>query len=158
MATTFQKYVASLMTPEQQTARDLAIARSLVADAQYKAAVTKPFRDSFARGLEDAGRCIADNRAALATMKKRRQGCTPDAASAVAFVEDTVCSHEDIEFLCAKCDSDQLTLGARHGADEYGIDDSEPGAYCADCNAFGEYYKFALPAATLRRILEAVAA
>lgn len=156
MATTFQKYVASLMTPQQQTARDLALARSLVNDAREKSRISAPYRESYERGLAEFERAVAESRAKQA----RRQGSSPDAASVESKTAEVmhIDEDEDTEFRCAKCDGANITLSARHGADEFGVEDTEDGAWCWDCEEFVEYTEVALPAETLRRILEAVAA
>jgi hypothetical protein len=155
MATAFQKYVAALTTPEQRAKRDAEIARAIVADATYKAAITKPYRESYERGLREREARLAEIRA----KQGRRQGSSPDAAIVESAARTTPNDeHEDTELRCAACGGENITLGARYGADEFGVEDSEDGAWCADCAGFGEFYEFALPAATLRRIYEAVAA
>jgi hypothetical protein len=213
MANALKQWLAEITSPEQREADERRIARSIVLDAKRKAEVTKPYRESYERGLAEAERRVTENRAKLAALKaERRQGTSPDAASveskantkpvndcedntslrmdggdlrsdegsvvqvtgsnneqfAVVFpvrnqrvlggVEHYRSDDEDTELHCATCDGDNITLGARHGADEYGVEDSEAVAWCWDCHATTEAVEIALPASVLRRILQAVAA
>jgi hypothetical protein len=157
MATTFRKYVTSLTTPDQMRAREAATARALVNDAREKARISATYRESYARGLSEYERAVAESRA---RQQERRQGGTPDAVSVESKTAEVmhIDFDEDSELHCAMCDSENITLGARHGADELGVEDSEDAAWCWDCSAVTEAVEIALPAATLRRIYAAVAA
>lgn len=154
MAMTLKQWAAAITTPAMEKRRDAATARAIVNDSLEKARISAPFRESYERGLAEFERAVAESRAKQA----RRQGGTPDAAVQQKFVEDSNCSHEDTEFRCVKCDSANINLAAANGADEFGVEDREDGAWCWDCEEFVEYTEVALPVETLRRILEAVAA
>lgn len=157
MAMTLKQWAAEITTPEQKKAREAATARAIVNDAREKARISAPYRESYARGLAEYERRVAESRA---SQQERRQGGTPDAASVESKTAEVmhIDFDEDTELHCAKCDSENITLGARHGADEFGVEGSEDTAWCWDCSAVTEAVEIALPVATLRRIYAAVAA
>jgi hypothetical protein len=156
MATSFQTWARSYTArPEVAAQLDKQLAEALVRDRIEKDRIAAPYRESYERGLAEFERRVAESRA----KQERRQGGTPDAAIAESKVGTTLNDeHEDTELRCAKCDSTNITLSARHGADEFGVEDTEDGAWCWDCEDFVEYAEVALPESVLRRILEAVAA